>query len=130
MAAPVTRRRILALLAVAGVLGPRASWAQNAAQSQGVKRVGWLSDLSSPDPGLGLLREGLRELGYEESRHYRIVARYANNDFTKLPGLVEELAGERIDVLVSRGPSVDFTKKIRAQVPVVFAYSGDPVAAG
>ena len=37
---------------------------------------------------------------------------------------------ERIDVLVSRGPSVDYTVPVRSRVPVVFAYSGDPVAAG
>jgi putative ABC transport system substrate-binding protein len=37
---------------------------------------------------------------------------------------------ERIDVLVSRGPSVDYTKPVTTRVPVVFAYSGDPVAAG
>ncbi len=43
---------------------------------------------------------------------------------------MDELAGERLDVLVSRGPSIDFTNTLRARVPVVFAYSGDPVAAG
>jgi putative ABC transport system substrate-binding protein len=130
MAAPVTRRRILALLAAAAV-GPRTAFAQGAVPRSAIpKRVGWLSYLSPPDPGLVLLREGLRDLGYEEGRQYQIVARFANNDFARLPTLVDELAAEKINVLVSRGPSVDFTKKIRAQVPVVFAYSGDPVAAG
>jgi len=37
---------------------------------------------------------------------------------------------ERLDVLAARGPSVDYLKSARARVPVVFAYSGDPVAAG
>ena len=93
-------------------------------------RVGWLSYLPEPDPALGLLREGLRELGHIEGKSYEIAARYANNDFKRLPALVDELVAERIDVLVSRGPSVDFTKPVRDRVPVVFVYSGDPIAAG
>ena len=70
------------------------------------------------------------ELGYVEGKSYVIVARYANEDFTSLPTLVDELAAERVDVIVSRGPSVDFTKSVRSRIPIVFAYSGDPVAAG
>ena len=93
-------------------------------------RVGWLSYLPSPDPALALLQEGLRSLGHLEGKSYLMSARFANNDFTRLPALVDELVAERIDVLVSRGPSVDFTKRVRDRVPVVFVYSGDPIAAG
>lgn len=93
-------------------------------------RLGWLSYLSAPDPALGLLREGLRALGHVEGKSFVMTARYADNDFTRLPALVDELVAERIDVLVSRGPSVDFTRRVRDRVPVVFVYSGDPVAAG
>ena len=93
-------------------------------------RIGWLSYLSQSDPGVAILRDGLRELGYAEGKSYVLVTRFADGDFTRLPKLVEELGAERLDVLVSRGPSVDYTKAIRARVPVVFAYSGDPVAAG
>ena len=93
-------------------------------------RIGWLSYLGQSDPGVAILRDGLRELGYAEGKSYVLVTRFADGDFTRLPKLVEELGAERLDVLVSRGPSVDYTKAIRARVPVVFAYSGDPVAAG
>ena len=122
-----TRRRTLGLLAASLAFGPLAAFAQ---RNAGPARVGWLSYLSDPDPGLDLLRAGMRDLGYVEGKSYVIVARFANGDFTRLPRVVEELAAERIDVLVSRGPSVDFTKTIRARIPVVFAYSGDPIAAG
>ena len=93
-------------------------------------RVGWLSYLPQPDPAAELLREGMRKLGHVEGKSYVLIARYANNDFTRLPALVDELVAERIDVLVSRGPSVDFTKPVRDRIPVVFVYSGDPVVAG
>jgi putative ABC transport system substrate-binding protein len=100
------------------------------AQRGSPPRVGWLSYLPEPDPALTLLREGLRNLGPVEGKSYVMTARHADNDFTRLPALVAELVSERIDVLVSRGPSVDFTKPVRDRVPVVFVYSGDPVVAG
>ena len=123
----LSRRALLALLPGAVVLRARDVLAQ---RSAGPARIGWLSYIGQPDPGLETLREGLRELGYVEGKSFVIVPRFADGDFTKLPRLVDELGAERLDVLVSRGPSVDYTKPIRARVPVVFAYSGDPVAAG
>lgn len=122
----MNRRDLLRCLAGSLLLG-----AGNAVAQRGrLLRVGWLSYLPEPDPALALLREGLRNLGHVEGKSYVLTARYANNDFTRLPGLVDELVSDHIDVLVSRGPSVDFTKSVRDRVPVVFAYSGDPVAAG
>ena len=120
------RRRICGTLAASLALGPLAAFAQRGRQA----RVGWLSYLPEPDPALGLLQEGLRNLGHVEGTSYVLIARYAKNDFTRLPALVQELAAERLDVLVSRGPSVDFTKSVRDRIPVVFVYSGDPVIAG
>jgi len=122
----VNRRDLLGCLAGALALGPGAALAQAARPA----RIGWLSYLPSPDPALGMLNEGLRALGHVEGKTYVAIARYAANDFTRLPALVDELVAERIDVLVSRGPSVDFTKRVRDRVPVVFVFSGDPVAAG
>jgi putative ABC transport system substrate-binding protein len=122
----VNRRDLLGCLAGALALGPGAALAQAARPA----RIGWLSYLPSPDPALGMLNEGLRALGHVEGKTYVPIARYAANDFTRLPALVDELVAERIDVLVSRGPSVDFTTRVRDRVPVVFVFSGDPVAAG
>src|SRR5436190_19728548 len=113
------RRTLLVLSALA--LGPRAALAQRSPA-----RLGWLSYLAEPDPALGLLREGLRQLGHVEGKSFVVTARYANNDFTRLPALVDELVADRLDVLVSRGPSVDYTRRVRERVPVVFVYSGDP----
>ena len=82
------RRVLLRFLAVSLALGPRAA----SAQRSGPARIGWLSYLPEPDPALGLIREGLRALGYVEGTSYVLTARYANGDFTRLPKLVEELA--------------------------------------
>lgn len=109
-------------------MAPLAAFGQP--QPARIARIGWLSYLSDPDPGLEMLREGMRELGYVEGKSYVIVPRFANGDFTRAPKLVDELAGEHIDVLVSRGPIVEFTKAIRTRIPIVFAFSGDPIEAG
>src|SRR6188508_1603277 len=124
------RRVVLRYLAAALAFGSLGGAGGVRAQRSRPSRIGWLSYLPPPDPALALLREGLRDLGHVEGQSYMISARFANNDFTRLPALVDELVADRIDVLVSRGPSVDFTKRVRDRVPVVFVYSGDPVAAG
>lgn len=123
-----TRREFIIMLGTGAIAPPLTAFGQQ--QPVKTARVGWLSYLADPDPGLALLREGMRELGYVEGKSYVIVARFADSDFTRLPRLVEELAAERVDVIVSRGPSVSFTKSIRSRIPVVFAYSGDPIEAG
>jgi len=123
-----TRREFTLALAAGAIALPPSAFGQR--QTVPTARVGWLSYLADPDPGLALLREGMREQGYVEGKEYVITARFANGDFTQLPRLVDELAAERVDVIVSRGPSVDFTKSIRSRIPVVFAYSGDPIEAG
>lgn len=123
----VSRRSFLAI--APAILAVRVS-SVFAQRPSAIARIGWLSYLGQPDPGLAILREGLLELGYVEGKSFVIIGRFADGDFTRLPRLVDELASERLDVLVSRGPSVDYTKTLRSRVPVVFAYSGDPVAAG
>jgi putative ABC transport system substrate-binding protein len=123
----ISRRSVLAL--VPGVVALHATRAL-ARRRAGPARIGWLSYVSPPDAGLENLRLGLRELGHVEGKSFVLVPRFANGDSTRLPGLVDELMAERLDVLASRGPSVDFLKVARMRVPVVFAYSGDPVAAG
>src|SRR6266850_1660242 len=123
----VSRRAVLALAPGLVALGATRALAQRPARPA---RIGWLAYVSPPDAGLENLRLGLQELGYAEARDFVLIPRFANGDFTRLPALVDELLAERLDVLAARGPSVDYLKSARARVPVVFAYSGDPVAAG
>ena len=124
------RRKLLiatALLPAWLACGAPRAFAQ---RSGGPARLGYLSFLGQADGALQTLREGLREIGYVEGKTYVIVPRFAEGDFNRVPRLVEELAAERIDVLVSRGAVTDFAKAARSRVPVVFAFSGDPVEAG
>jgi putative tryptophan/tyrosine transport system substrate-binding protein len=74
---------------------------------------------------------GLADLGYVESRDYRLEARYAEQDPGRLPSLAKEL--------VALNPSVIFAddigsaipaSKATSTIPIVCAMCGDPVAAG
>ncbi|MDB5810054.1 MAG: transporter substrate binding protein [Betaproteobacteria bacterium] len=125
----ISRRRLLVALAAAAAV-PHSASGQQKAKPARPARVGVLSYISEPDIALTMLHKGLAELGHVEGKTYVAIARYANGDFKRLPGLIDELEAEKIDVLVARGPSADFTKAVRARVPVVFAFSGDPIAAG
>src|SRR4026207_1274549 len=123
----LSRRAVLALVPGLVALHAAPALAQRAA---GPARIGWVSYVGQPDVGVEKLREGLRELGHVEGKSYVLMARFANGDFTRIPMLVDELMVERIDVLVSRGPTVNYLIPVRSRVPIVFRYSGDPAAAG
>jgi len=67
------------------------------AQRAAPARIGWLAYIGEPDPGLQMLREGLRDLGYSEGKTHVIVARYADacNLFSTEPAEV----AHKLDVL-------------------------------
>jgi ABC-type uncharacterized transport system substrate-binding protein len=121
------RREILAALGAGALVLARPSWSQIRGR---VARLGWLSALSPPETELDALREGLSELGYVEGQNYVIVPRHAHGDPGRLPDLVAELVREKVDVLIARGPVIRAAAAASKSVPVLFVFSGDPVAAG
>jgi putative ABC transport system substrate-binding protein len=123
-----TRRAFVAALGTCAIALPLTAIGQQPKVK--IARVGWLSYVTEPDPQLARLRDGMRELGYVEGKSYAIVARFANGDFTRIPKLVDELVAESPDVIVSRGAVAAYTIPIRTRIPIIFAYSGDPIEAG
>jgi len=93
-------------------------------------RVGFLSPTRPTDPDLQHLRLGLRTLGWDEGRNYIVRARFASLDVQLLPVLLDQLLQEGIDVLVAYGAATRVVPVAQRSVPVVFSFSGDPVAAG
>jgi putative tryptophan/tyrosine transport system substrate-binding protein len=128
------RRREFVLL----LGGTAAAWSLDAhgQQTKKVPRVGWII-LGSP-PGLvpdifsyyDSYRAGLGDLGYVEDKNITLVARSAEGVPERLPGLIDELLREDVSVIVSPGPAIRTVRERVKSVPVVFAFSGDPVAAG
>lgn len=76
------------------------------------------------------MRLGLQKLGWDEGRDYIVRARFANLDTQLLPALLDQLLQEGIDVLVAYGAATRVVPVAQRSVPVVFSFSGDPVAAG
>src|ERR671919_2434220 len=83
---------------------------------------------ASRDEGL---RQGLRELGYEDGKNLVIEHRYAEGKTDRLPQLARELVEQKPDVIVVGGTSVAVAaKKATSTIPIVVAGAGDLVEAG
>jgi putative ABC transport system substrate-binding protein len=92
-----------------------------------------LLTFNSPEasvPFRNALLQGLSEFGYVEGKNLTLAARYARDDPRDVVPLARELATSGIAVLVVTGAATpDTLNEVRA-IPIVYAFSGDPVAAG
>ena len=96
-----------------------------------VPRIGVIGERSSPDKFLDAFRQGMDKNGYAEGRNIIIEYRYAKGVVERIPGLVDELIGLKVDVLVVGGTlAARAAKAATTTIPIVFAVSSDPVAAG
>jgi putative tryptophan/tyrosine transport system substrate-binding protein len=115
------------MLTVSLIVAPLAAGAQQRAK---VPRIGILSS-DAASTREEAFRQGLRDLGYVEGQNVAIESRYADGRFEKLPGLATELVRLNVDVIVASP-----TEAIRAAqgatktIPIVMAFSGDPVGSG
>ena len=100
----------------------------NAQPAGKIARIGILADFNSPQ--LEALRQGLRDHGYIEGQNLLIEYRYVEGKRDHVPGLVAELLGLKIDLIVTLGPMTPVVAKTVKGIPVVFGFSGDPVEAG
>jgi putative ABC transport system substrate-binding protein len=94
--------------------------------------IGFLSERALPPAHLEALRRGLTERGWAEGRSFRIEQRSAEGDLERLPGLVAELMGIGVTVIVTGlgTPAALAAKRATASVPIVFVTGGDPVDFG
>jgi len=79
------------------------------------------------DARVGEFRDGLRKLGYVEGQNLLITYRWADGHLDRLPALVDDLLASHVDVIVAIGASVWAAKRQTSTVPIVMAFSGDPV---
>jgi putative ABC transport system substrate-binding protein len=102
----------------------------NAQAAPDAHRVGWLSPAAAATgaPNLDALRQGLRELGYQEGRNLTIEARWADGASERLPALARELAGLRVDVICTAGTQATrAARDATSTIPIVFANVAFPV---
>ena len=114
----------------AAMMWPRAGLAQSSAK---IPRVGFLG-LPSADSlpkRTEAFRIGLRDLGYREGSDLIVEYRWADSDYGRLPALLAELIGLKVDVIVTHGtPGVTAAKQATSTIPIVIAVVGDAVASG
>ena len=95
-------------------------------------RIAFISGAKS-DPRstfLTALRLGLAELGRIEDRDFRIEMHWGENSPERFDSLVADLLRTKPDLIVTQGPILYNVRRSGTQLPVVFAFSGDPVAGG
>jgi putative tryptophan/tyrosine transport system substrate-binding protein len=82
-------------------------------------------------PPIESLREGLRELGYVESKSLRFDYRWAEGRNDRHPVLAAELVALPVDVIVTLGtPAALAAKGATSRIPIVMGAIGDPVRVG
>ncbi len=116
------------LLAGAGALAlPSPAWAQPAS----LPRIAYISgrSLGTDSHLLAAFREGLKSTGYIDGQNVVIDVRWADGDFSKVPGLLQELVALNPQIVVSVGgnPVAIAVKQANLKLPVVFSVGGDPV---
>jgi ABC-type uncharacterized transport system substrate-binding protein len=75
--------------------------------------------------------DGLRELGHVEGKTVAIEWKWGQDQVETLSGLAAELVRSNVDVIVTGGTAAaKALKAATAQIPIVVAIIGDPVAAG
>jgi putative ABC transport system substrate-binding protein len=93
--------------------------------------IGQMTGVDPQDRNVRAFVHGLRDLGLVEGRDVAIERRSALGHPERGPELLRELAGLRIDVLVTTGgPLLRAGKQAVERVPVVFVGVQDPIAAG
>ncbi len=123
-----TTFQALVVLACGLLAAPPAAKAQQPAK---IPRVGLLRPGSTPDPYVDAFRQGLRDLGYIEGQTIAIEYRWAEGSPARLPSLAAELVQLKVDVIVTQGElATRAVKEATSTIPIVMAFSGDPVQAG
>jgi putative ABC transport system substrate-binding protein len=119
------RHRLLAALWVAfGLVWP--PFAAEARESK-LPRLGFLANHSPSYPPYQTFLQTLRELGYVEGKNIAIEARYAQDNFDRLPELASELVRLDVDLLfVSGDQGVKAAKQATDTIPILVV-ACDPI---
>jgi putative ABC transport system substrate-binding protein len=122
------RRKFIAGLGGAAVVGPRGAWAQSA-----MPVVGFLSSQTYDTIAdfLRGFRQGLKDTGYVEGENVLIEYRWGDNQIDRLPALMTELLHRRVAVIAtSGGLASEAAAKVGTAIPIVFMVAEDPVRLG
>ena len=111
-------------------LGGAAAWPEVArAQRRALPIVGYLFS-GGPDADVeASFRNGLREAGYIDGQNVTIEYRWARNDNSRLPALIDDLVLRRVAVIAAMGNPATRVAAMIKTIPIVFTIGFDPVQA-
>src|SRR5215472_8772921 len=123
------RRELLALLG-----SVPASSRSVRAQQRAMPVIGFLGSTSPGPyaPFVAAFRQGLSETGWVERQNLAIEYRWAEGRYDRLPALVADLVGRKVDVIAASGGNVSAfaAKNATSTIPIIFASGGDPIGDG
>ena len=100
------------------------------AQSAAGPRIGWIA---YTDPGVAqaAFQDGMRTLGHSGSNAVRIETRVLDANPESARAALEELQRLQVALIVTQGGAGPVVHRLNAErTPMLFSFSGDPVAAG
>jgi putative ABC transport system substrate-binding protein len=108
---------------------PCLSAVTRSAATKEVPTIGILT-LTSDDPLVKVLREGLREIGYVEGQNIVFEHRFVEGKVDRLPDLAAELVRLKVEVIVARStPVVQAVRNATGTTPIVISVP-DAVGSG
>jgi putative ABC transport system substrate-binding protein len=122
------RRSFIALLGSAAFAWPLAASAQQPV-------IGFLSGVSPGGVYAGAVagfKQGLAETGYAEGVNVAIEFRWAEGQYDRLPGMVDDLVRRNVSVLFASASDlgIEAAKAATTTIPIVFTTATDPVESG
>jgi putative tryptophan/tyrosine transport system substrate-binding protein len=131
------RRRAFITLLGGAAAAPAMLWplAARAQTGERGRRLGMLMSLAESDPEgqarASAFRQGLKELGWTESRNIRIEYRFATGSAERMRPYAAELVGLEPEVIFVGGTvALTVMQAATRKVPIVFTQVTDPVEAG
>jgi putative tryptophan/tyrosine transport system substrate-binding protein len=125
----VRRRDFIKMIGGGAAALPLAAKAQKSAMPV----VGYLSaNTASGDarPVLAFVK-GLGETGYEDGKTVKIVYRWADGQYDRLPSMAADLVRDQVAVIAALStPAVRAAKAATATIPIAFTTIADPVQVG
>lgn len=101
------------------------------AQTPKIPRIGIIVNNSEPSVSMDAFRQMLQDLGYVPGKSIAFEYRYTQGNRERIPGLVSELVGLKVDVLFStQAIVIRAAKQATKTIPIVMAITPDPVEIG
>ena len=103
------------------------------AAAQTLPRISWLSPISEAGsaPRMAAFKDGLRDNGLVEGKHYVMDALYADGNIDRFPAMAQELVKRNSAVIMAvHVASIRAAQQATKTIPIVFVSTPDPVGYG